>query len=177
MNTQQSTDIFGIPVPSTDRFFLALVVVHILISLVCVLSGLAAMLSDKGGRRHSYFGRIYFYGMLSAFATVIALSLLRWPHNIHLLIIGSSAALATYFGFRKIKSHGENCTRSHTVLMGASYVLLLTGFYVDNGKNLPFWNQFPTWVFYVFPSVIGIPILLYVLRFHPLNRRKASQSS
>ena len=27
--------------------------------------------------------------------------------------------------------------------MGASYILLLTAFYVDNGKNLPLWRELP----------------------------------
>src|SRR5713226_5732494 len=33
--------------------------------------------------------------------------------------------------------------RFHIVGMGLSYVLLLTAFYVDNGKNLPLWNRLP----------------------------------
>jgi hypothetical protein len=37
----------------------------------------------------------------------------------------------------------------HTICMGASYILLLTGFYVDNGKNLPFWKMSPGWFFSV----------------------------
>lgn len=54
--------------------------------------------------------------------------------------------------------------------MGASYILLMTGFYVDNGKNLPFWKLFPQWFFWVFPAVAGIPIIVFVLRNHPLNK-------
>jgi hypothetical protein len=55
--------------------------------------------------------------------------------------------------------------------MGLSYVRLLTGFYVDNGKNLPFWRMFPEWVFYIFPAIVGIPIILKILVTHPLNKR------
>lgn len=85
---EETTDILGIPVPSTDRVFLAFIIVHIFISLLCVISGLLAMLSEKGGKRHSFYGNVYFWSMLSAFTTVIILSIMRWPHNIHLLSIG-----------------------------------------------------------------------------------------
>ncbi len=168
---EESTDIFGIPVPSTDPTFLRFVVVHILISLVAVVSGLVAMLSDKGKRRHSTYGKLYFWSMLFSFCTVIILSVMRWPHNIHLLSIGILAIGSTMVGYWLAKNRMLNWTRYHTICMGASYILLMTGFYVDNGKNLPFWRLFPQWFFWVFPAVVGVPIIIYALRTNPLNRR------
>ncbi len=61
--------------------------------------------------------------------------------------------------------------------MGASYILLLTAFYVDNGKNLPLWNQLPQIAFWVLPSAIGAPIIAYVLWRHPLIRRLRQNQS
>lgn len=160
---EESTDLFGIPVPSTDPTFLSFVVVHILISLVAVVSGLGAMLSDKGKRRHSTYGKVYFWSMLFSFCTVIILSVMRWPHNIHLLSIGILAIGSTMGGYWLAKNRMLNWTRYHTICMGASYILLMTGFYVDNGKNLPFWRLFPQWFFWVFPAVVGVPIIIYAL--------------
>jgi hypothetical protein len=51
---------------------------------------------------------------------------------------------------------------------GASYILLLTAFYVDNGKNLPLWRELPQIAFWLLPGAIGAPIILYVLRKHPV---------
>jgi len=167
-----TTDIFGIPVPSTDRTFLSFVVVHILISLMAVVSGLVAMLSDKGKKRHSTYGRIYFWSMLLSFCTVVTLSVMRWPHNIYLLSIGVLAISSTLAGYWLAKSRTLNWTRYHTICMGASYILLMTGFYVDNGKNLPFWKLFPQWFFWLFPAVVGVPIILWALLKHPLNKHK-----
>lgn len=169
---EEQTIIFGVPVPSTDPVFLTFVVIHILISLVCVVSGVLAMLTQKASRRHPIFGKIYFWSMLSAFVTVVILSVMRWPHNIHLLSIGTLAVIFTYAGRRMARSKMSSWTRLHTLCMGASYILLLTGFYVDNGKNLPFWRMFPQWFFWVFPAMIGMPIILYVLKNHPLNQVK-----
>ena len=168
---EESTEIFGIPVPSTDPTFLSFVVVHILISLVAVVSGLVAMLSDKGKRRHSTYGKVYFWSMLFSFCTVIILSVMRWPHNIHLLSIGILAIGSTMVGYWLAKNRMLNWTRYHTICMGASYILLIIGFYVDNGKHLPFWNLFPQWFFWVFPAVVGVPIIIYALRTNALNRK------
>lgn len=169
---EETTNVFGIPVPSTDRVFLAFVVVHILISLIAVLAGLFAMLSDKGKIRHRYFGKAYFWAMLSSFCTVVILSIMRWPYNIHLLPIGVLAVSSTLAGYWLAKNRTLNRTRLHTICMGTSYVLLMTGFYVDNGKNLPFWKLFPQWFFWVFPTVVGFPIILWALLKHPLNTGK-----
>lgn len=166
-----TTDLFGIPVPSTDGVFLTVVVIHIFISLICVISGLIAMLTEKGGTKHSFSGRVYLWAMLSALITVVMLSIMRWPHNIHLLIIGVLASASAYLGYRLTRTARKHWTMLHTVLMSSSYIFLLTGFYVDNGKNLPFWRLFPQWFFWIFPAMVGIPIMIRVLKRHPLNQR------
>ncbi len=169
---QDQTNLFGIPVPSTNSAFLAFVVIHILVALVCLISGLVAMLSEKGERTHSRAGRMYFRAMVVAFFPIVILSVMRWPHNIHLLCIGTLALASAWMGQRFIKSSTGRRTRVHTILMGFSYVLLLTGFYVDNGKHLPFWKQFPQWFFWIFPSLAGVPLIIVVLLKHPLNARR-----
>lgn len=172
---QEETILFGIPVPSTNRLFLAIVVVHIMFGLICVLAGLTAMLSEKGGKSHSLAGKTYFWGMLLAFVTIAVLSVMRWPHNIHLLTIGTFAFALTFTGRRLAQTRASGWTRLHTLCMGLSYILLLTGFYVDNGKNLPFWKQFPQPFFWVFPSIVGLPIIAYAWLRHPLNKKIKSR--
>ena len=54
------TIIAGIKVPSTSPFFLAIVGVHFLLGIACVISGAGAMLSPKRRGRHPMFGRILF---------------------------------------------------------------------------------------------------------------------
>jgi hypothetical protein len=168
----QKTDLFGIPVPSTDPVFLAFVAVHIAISLVAVVSGLLAMFSEKTSTRHRANGRIYFWSISTSFVTVVILSIMRWPHNINLLFIGVMTFALTFTGRKLAKVKSTGWTRVHTICMGLSYVLLLTGFYVDNGKNLPFWRMFPEWFFYAFPSLVGIPIIIKVLKTHPMINQR-----
>ena len=52
--------------------------------------------------------------------------------------------------------------------MGASYILTLTAFYVDNGKNLPLWRELPQIAFWFLQSAIGVPLILHALLRHPL---------
>jgi hypothetical protein len=49
---EEQTDVFGIPIPSTDKVFVGFVVVHILISLVAVVTGALAMFAHKTSLRH-----------------------------------------------------------------------------------------------------------------------------
>ena len=163
----QTTDLFGIPVPSTDKAFLAFVLCHILIALAAVISGLFAMLTRKSNGIHAKAGRVYYWSMAISFGLIIILSVMRWPHNIHLLTIGILAFFSVHFGKRFAKNKNKS---THTVLMGLSYIFLLTGFYVDNGKNLPLWRLLPQWSFYALPAVVGIPIILRALYRHPLNK-------
>jgi hypothetical protein len=53
--------------------------------------------------------------------------------------------------------------------MGASYVVLLTAFYVDNGKNLPLWRELPPIAFWILPSAVGAPIMAFALLRHRLE--------
>jgi hypothetical protein len=53
-----------------------------------------------------------------------------------------------------------------------SYILLLTAFYVDNGKNLPLWNKLPQIAFWLLPGAVGIPFIVRALLRHPLALRR-----
>jgi hypothetical protein len=61
--------------------------------------------------------------------------------------------------------------------MAGSYIALLTGFYVDNGPQLPLWNRLPHWSFWLIPTAVGIPLTWRVLhrnRALPLRTRPAA---
>ena len=60
MEAEKITTVLGIPIPSTDPVFLAVVGVHVAFGLAAVIAGAVAMLSQKGCGRHSNLGTIYF---------------------------------------------------------------------------------------------------------------------
>lgn len=86
------------------------------------------------------------------------------------LSLGALSFAAAYAGRMAPRQRWHNWRRLHVMGMGASYILLVTAFYVDNGKNLPLWKELPQIAFWLLPSAFGIPIIAYVLSRHPLVR-------
>ena len=118
------------------------------------------MLSRKGRGRHSAFGTVYFWALAGAVTTMSLLSFMRWSADYPLFVLGVLALSAACFGRYSIR-HAR--PRRHLVGMGASYILMLTAFYVDNGKNLPLWNRLPEIAFWLLPSLVGLPLIGYYL--------------
>jgi hypothetical protein len=64
----------------------------------------------------------------------------------------------------------------HITGMGVSYILLLTAFYVDSGKNLPLWRDLPPVAYWLAPALVGIPLIARALLWHTLARTPQSPS-
>ena len=88
------------------------------------------------------------------------LSFMRWAEDYPLFILGALAFTAAYLGRMAIR---QRCPRLHLAGMGASYILMITAFYVDNGKNLPVWHYLPQIAFWIGPSLIGLSLIAYYL--------------
>ena len=169
MEAQDTTLVLGIPIPSSDPAFLTIVGIHVLLALGAVTTGAAAILSRKGRGRHSRMGTIYFWCLFGVFLTMSVLSFVRWAENYPLFILGALSFAAACIGRTAARRrHWPQWPRLHLTSMGASYIVMLTAFYVDNGKNLPLWKALPQIAFWVLPSVIGVPFILYALFRHPL---------
>lgn len=163
------TNIAGIEIPSTDPIFLTVVGIHVLLGIACTITGAVAMLSQKRAGQHPRFGTIYFWCLTGLFLTATGLAAVRWAEDYHLFILGALSFAAACLGREARRQRWCNWIRLHITGMGASYVLLVTAFYVDNGKQLPLWKQLPQFAFWLLPSAIGIPIIVYVLLRHHGN--------
>ena len=166
----ERTVVLGIEVPSTDPMFLTIVAMHVAVGLICVVVGAIAMLSSKGPGRHPLMGTIYYWCLAAVFVSSTALSIMRWVEDYHLFVLGVLSFAAASLGRTARRGRWPEWVSIHITAMGLSYVLLLTAFYVDNGRNLPLWCQLPQWAFWVLPSAIGVPIIVYALLRHPLAR-------
>ena len=167
-----TTKVFGVPVPSVDPVFLAVVHFHILVGIGCVVAGAVAMLSQKGRGRHSAFGTIYYWSLTVVAATATGLSVVRWAENYHLFILGTLSLIAATIARTALRQRWRNWVRLHITGMGLSYILMLTAFYVDNGKHLPLWKELPQIAFWLLPAGLGIPLVVHALLKHPLTRRE-----
>ena len=167
-----TTIVFGVPVPSVDPVFLAVVRFHIVVGTACVAAGVVAMLSHKGRGRHSTFGTLYYWCLAVVVASATGLSVVRWAENYHLFLLGVLSLTAATVARTALRRRWPNWVGLHTTGMGLSYILMLTAFYVDNGKNLPLWKELPQITFWLLPAGLGIPLILYALVKHPLARRQ-----
>jgi hypothetical protein len=139
--------------------------------LTCVVAGVIAMLSPKRPGRHPTAGTVYFGALAVVTVTMAVIAAFRWPEDRALFGLGALSFAAAAAGRAARRGLWRGWPRLHIAGMGASYILLLTAFYVDNGRNLPLWRELPQIAFWLLPSAIGLPILALALLRHPLARR------
>jgi hypothetical protein len=166
-----TTIVAGIEVPSTSPLFLTVVGIHVVFGLACVIAGAVAMLSPKRQGRHPTFGRVYVWCLAALFISATSLSIFRWAQDYHLFLLGALSFAVALVGRTARRRSWPGWVRLHISGMGASYILLLTAFYVDNGKSLPLWKDLSPITYWLLPSAIGIPIIVYALLRHPLIQR------
>jgi hypothetical protein len=106
-----------------------------------------------------------------------ALAFSRWSEDYHLFILGLPLFVAATIGRTARRRLWPSWPRIHMTGMAASYILMITAFYVDNGPNLPMWRDLPRLAFWILPTLIGAPILINALLRHPLVRQIGGTSS
>ena len=163
--------IAGISIPSNTLAILAILAVHIAAGLVCVVAGFIAMASRKARGRHPWAGSVYYWSLAVVFVSMTALSASRGAQDYDLFGLGTLSFLAASVGRQARRRRWRNWVRLHLAGMGLSYILLITAFYVDNGKSLPLWRELPQAAFWIFPSAFGAPIILHALWRHPVARQ------
>lgn len=171
MTGAETTVVAGIEIPSASPVFLTIVGLHVMLGLACVIAGAVAMLSPKRPGRHPTFGSIYYWCLVAVFASSSLLAAMRWEEDYHLFILGVLAFAAAWFGRAARQRLWPGWARLHIAGMGTSYVVLLTAFYVDNGKSLPVWKDLPPISYWLVPAAVGLPIIVNALLQHPLVRR------
>ncbi len=154
----------GLPIPDDRSAFLAVLAVHVVAGVVCVVAGALAALAGKRRGRHPHAGQVYYRSLICAFVALVTLAVLRWPHDVDLLAIGCVSVVAATTGLIARRRHWQGWLLVHGIGMAVSYMALLTGFYVDNGPNLPVWNLLPHITYWLLPAVIGVPLLVRALR-------------
>lgn len=175
--SDQPITIAGIFIPTSDPLFLAVLAIHVPAGLICVVTGVIAMLSRKKRGSHTKAGVVYYRSLVVVFVTMSALAAMRWEHAYHLFVLGMLSLGAAYVARRSIDGRGSWRIRSHIAGMGASYILLLVAFYVDNGKSLPLWKDLPHVTYWALPVGIGLPLILRALLRHPLACSEHSRAA
>ena len=80
--------VLGLPIPSSSPLFLSIVGIHVVAGTICVVAGIMAMLATKRPGRHQLAGSAYFWSLMVVFLSMITPSIMRWPDDNHLLVLG-----------------------------------------------------------------------------------------
>lgn len=111
-----------------ELFLRATLIVHIAGGTAALVSGLVAMLTQKGGRAHRRAGIVYFAGMSAVFVSAVILSIAR--NNIFLLLVGFFSYYLTVRGYRilylKNLSAGQKPTTVDWLITGVASLFILT---------------------------------------------------
>ena len=153
----------GVEIPNTPVFAIALAI-HVLAGLTCVVSGALAATAKKRPGRHPKAGTVYYRAMTVVFLTATVMATIRWSQDAYLFFLAVVAFGSATLGREARHRRWRNWPYVHIPGMAMSYVTLLTAFYVDNGPHLPLYNRLPTIVFWVVPSLIGVPLIVRALR-------------
>jgi hypothetical protein len=156
--------ILGLEIPDAGPVFLAALAVHVAAGMMGVVAGALAATARKRPGRHPEAGRVYLWGLGVVFVTASTMAMIRWHEDWHLFAIATVALALGLFGWRARRRQHDGWPRWHAIGMAGSYIALLTGFYVDNGPQLPVWDRLPHWTYWVIPAAVGIPLIWLALR-------------
>jgi hypothetical protein len=162
--TMLTIEILGLTIPDAGPLFFVALAVHVLAGSACGLAGALAATARKRPGRHPEAGRIYLYGLGVVFVTATVMAAIRWREDAHLFAIATVAFGLGLFGRRARRRQRPGWPVRHAIGMGGSYIALCTGFYVDNGPQLPLWERLPHWSYWVLPAAVGIPLIRRALR-------------
>jgi uncharacterized membrane protein len=111
-----------------ELFLRATLIVHIAGGTAALISGLIAMLTQKGGRAHRRAGIVYFAGMSAVFVSAVILSIAR--NNVFLLLVGFFSYYLTVRGYRilylKNLPAGQKPTVVDWLITGVAGLFILT---------------------------------------------------
>jgi hypothetical protein len=156
--------LLGIAVPDDRPVFLAALAMHIAAGSTCVVAGALAATASKRAGRHPRAGVVYLAGLAVVIVTAAVMTAMRWREDWHLVVIAVVAgAFAAVAGWLARRHRPRRWLLWHGAAMAGSYIALLTGFYVDNGPQLPPWDRLPSWSFWLIPAGVGIPLTLRAL--------------
>ena len=159
-----TSTVVGLEIPSAGPVFAVALGVHVIGGMWSVITGALAATARKRPGRHPRAGLLYVWGIGVVFVTAAVMATIRWREDAHLFAIAVVAAGLAAIGWFFRPTRRPSYFTWHAVGMGGSYIALLTGFYVDNGPQLPLWKLLPHWMYWALPISIGAPLVLLALR-------------
>jgi hypothetical protein len=153
-----AVEVGGLGVPDAGPVFLTALAVHVPAGATAVVAGVLAATAVKRPGRHPRAGTVYLCAVAVVFVTAVVMAVLRWRQDWHLLLIATLTAGLAGAGWLVRRLRPRRWVVWHGSVMAGSLVGLFTGFYVDNGPQLPGWDRLPHLAYWLLPAAVGIPL-------------------
>jgi len=164
MDQVLAIEVAGLQIPNAGPVFFAALAVHVLAGGAAVVSGALAAAAAKRPGRHPRAGTVYLYAISAVFVTASVLAALRWRQDWHLFVIACVASGLAWFGWSARRRGRGGWMARYGGAMAGSYAALFTGFYVDNGPQLPLWDRLPHLTYWLLPTAVALPLTWWALR-------------
>ena len=150
----------GIGTLVKSSVFFPILGIHILAGLVCLVTGVAAIASEKRAGLHPMCGTIYHWGLAVLVISAVFLSAAHWTDDRALLVLGGISLGASFLGRTARRRHSQTWIGTHLLSMGCSFIAMLTAFCVEEGKNLPGLSALPGLTYWFLPTLVGALLII-----------------
>lgn len=132
---------------------------HIVAGTVGLVIGLIAMYSPKRKGLHTKIGVVYFYVMALVCATAMVMAVMHWAEIWWFFLVAVFSFSFAFKGYLAAKLRGPGWLRKHISGMLASYLAMTTALLVVNSGKIPGSQSVSALVFWIFPTMIGVPLI------------------
>jgi uncharacterized membrane protein SirB2 len=148
--------------------------VHILAGLVCVVSGIVSMVSERRAGLHPRCGTIYHWSLAVLVTSAGFLAAAHWADNRLLLVLGVVSLGASCLGRTARRRNWRSWISTHIISMCCSFIAMLTAFCVEEGEGLPGLKGLPGVTYWFLPALVGTPFIVRALVRHRLRYGRAA---
>jgi hypothetical protein len=172
--SQTLLEVDGIGLPFESSVFFPILGVHILAGLVCVVTGIMGMVSEKRAGLHPICGTIYHWGLAILVISAGFLAAAHCTDDRMLLVLGVISFGASSLGRTARRRYWQTWVGTHIISMGCSFIAMLTAFCVEEGASLPGLSGLPSITYWFLPALVGTPFIVRALVRHRLRHRRAA---
>src|SRR5580704_2287543 len=165
---QMPLEVDGIGMLFESSAFFPILGVHILAGLICLVTGIMSMVSEKRAGLHPRCGTIYHWGLAVLVTSAGFLAAAHWTDDRLLFVLGVVSFGASCVGRTTRRRNWQTWVDTHIISMGCSFIAMLTAFCVEEGESVPRLSGLPRLTYWFLPALVGMPLIVCALVRHRL---------
>jgi hypothetical protein len=172
--SQELFDVDGIGMLFESPALFPILGIHILAGLVCLVTGIMSMLSQKRAGLHTRCGTIYHWALAVLVTSAGLMAAAHCTDDRVLFVLGVVSFGASCLGRTVRRRNWQAWTGTHIISMGCSFIAMLTAFCIEEGESVPGLSGLPRLTYWFLPALVGTPLIVRALVRHRLRYRRAA---